>query len=76
MVKHWSLVTGEYTKYGRKRHDFIIRVFVEELPIKKYLAFVQCESHAIEDHIWSQVNSVNSIHAFYKIPFNVILPQF
>jgi len=57
-------------------HDFMISVFVEELFIKKFLAFMWCESCIIEDPIWRKVNSAKSINALYKIPFNVILPQF
>lgn len=63
-------------KCGQKWRDFVIWVFVEELLIKIFLAFVRCESRSIEDPIWWKVNSANSINALYKIPFNVILPQF
>jgi hypothetical protein len=63
-------------KGGQKWHDFIMWVFVEELLIKKFLAFMRCESHTIGDPTWRKVNSANSIIALYKIPFNVILPQF
>jgi len=63
-------------KCGRKWHDFMMWVFVEELLIKKSLAFMRCESCTIEDPIWRKVNSAKSINALCKIPFNVILPQF